>query len=107
MVVVPTRGDEQDVAGGSPARHVVGLEDHVEAHDPDVERPHPVDVGGAQVDVPDADLRVDRIRGRHRRIVGSLRSAHGRVRVYAPGSSRMEGASRRSRARAGLADASE
>jgi hypothetical protein len=60
MVVVAAGGQEQDVAGGAPSGHVSGLEHHVEAEDVDVERAHPVDVGGAEMDMPDPQLRIVR-----------------------------------------------
>jgi hypothetical protein len=62
VVVVAARGEEEDVAGRAPARHVAGLEDHVEAHDVDVEGADAVDVRGAQMDVADADAGIDRVR---------------------------------------------
>ena len=52
--MVATGGDEQDVAGRSPARHLARLEDDVEAQDPGIEVAHAIDVRRAQVDVPDA-----------------------------------------------------
>ena len=58
--------DEEDVAGRAPARHVARLVDHVEAEDPDVEVADAVDVGRAQVHVPDPHVRVDRALGAQR-----------------------------------------
>ena len=56
--------------------HLAGLEDDVEAHDPDVERPDAVDVGRPQVDVADPDLGVDRPRGGLDGLDRPLRPAH-------------------------------
>jgi len=47
-MVVAAGADEQHVAGAAPAGHVAGLEDHVEAHDPDVEVADAIGVGRAQ-----------------------------------------------------------
>src|SRR3954469_15527065 len=76
VMVVAARGHEQHVAFRAPAGNVAGLHDHVEAHDPDVEVAHAIDVGCAQVHVADAYLLVDR----HVRFAGgldrTLRAAH-------------------------------
>ena len=61
VVVVTAGGQEQDVAGRAPARHVARLGDHVEPEHADVEVADPVDVGRAQVGVADPHARVDRV----------------------------------------------
>src|ERR1700722_14552637 len=73
MVVIAAGGQEQDVAGGAPAGDAAGLEDDVEPHDVDVEGLDAVDVGRAQVDVPDPQQRIDRARGGERRDDAALR----------------------------------
>src|SRR5579875_574583 len=74
MVVVAARRQEEDVAGRAPAGHVAGLEDDVEAEDVDVEGANPIDVGRAQVDVPDPQVRIDRALGGARRDHAALRA---------------------------------
>jgi hypothetical protein len=76
VVVVAAGRQEQDVARAAPARHVPRLEHDVEAEDADVERAHPVDVGGAQVHVADANVRVDRVLRGLDGVDGTLRAAH-------------------------------
>src|SRR5689334_1597265 len=76
MVVISAGGDEEDVAGRPPPRHIAGLEDDVEAEDADVEVADAVDVRRPQVDVADPDVRVDRALGVDGRLDGSLRAAH-------------------------------
>ena len=53
--------DEEDVARGAPAGHVARLGDDVEAEDADIEIAHAVDVGGAQMNVPDPHAGIDRV----------------------------------------------
>src|SRR6478735_4206580 len=59
MVVVAAGRDEQDVAGGTPAGNVACLVGDVEAEEVDVERADTIDVGGAEVHMADAYVRVD------------------------------------------------
>jgi hypothetical protein len=63
VMVVAAGGQEQHVARRAPARDVARLGDDVEAEDADVEAADAVDVGGAQVDVPDPRARGDRALG--------------------------------------------
>ena len=76
MVVVAAGRQEQDVAGGTPARDVARLVDHVEAEHVDVERADPVDVGRAQVRVTDPHARIDRLGRSGDGLDRALRVAH-------------------------------
>lgn len=76
VVVVAAGGDEQDVTGGAPARHVARLEDDVEAEEVDVERADAVDVCGPQLHVADSDVLFDGPLGALRRLKGALRAGH-------------------------------
>src|SRR5579875_1137737 len=96
MVVVAARRQEEDVAGRAPAGHVAGLEDDVEAEDVDVEGANPIDVGRAQVDVPDPQVRIDRALGGARRDHAALR-ARGHAPTSKPASTSLVGTPARSR----------
>src|SRR5262245_38269095 len=61
VVMVAARREEQDVADCPPPRHAARFHDNVESKDVDVERAHAIDVGRAQVNMPDRDAWIDRV----------------------------------------------
>ena len=96
VVVIAAGRDEQHVAGRAPARHITRLGHDLEAEHADVELAHAVDVGRAEVDVPDRHAGVDRPRRRGERFSWTLRAWLGHARTIA----KRRGGRRRTRAAA-------
>src|SRR4051794_1937179 len=64
VMVIAAGRQEQNVAGGTPARHIARLHHHIESKYIDIESANAINVGGAQMNVPDYHAWVDWSGGR-------------------------------------------